>query len=948
MRAARATRLARDGGGSDAVEIDGARGLAAVADAVGDDSSGAASRACRAWLTAAAQASGDRMAAGLIAAEAAMASKGHVVSFAAVTVVGEVVEIAHAGGVRVYLLRRGSRAPESVAPRWAPNVTLPSGATLCALTADHGTVASMVEQGLIDRAAGRSHALRARLTRALGAGAQAERRRIALAPGDRILLASNGLWERVDDDRLAAALDRANDPESACTAVLDALGRTPGDDATVATLFLPDAPVRAIAAPAPATPARTPTPLLDRLGRDLTAAAREGRIDPVVRRDAELGRLQVAILSRRKPNAILVGEPGVGKTCLVEALAAAATAPGTSPELASLRVVELPASSLISGTRLRGELEARVESLLAEAEAAAPHLVLFFDEIHVLLGAGGEGGVDLADALKPALSRGRLRMIGATTPTELERLARDGALLRRFEVIAVDEPSPEEARQMLAAMRPRLETHFAAPFLDEALVAAVELTNRHIADRRLPDKAIDVLEHAGARRMLAGSRNPIGRAEVAAAVAERLGVPPDAIAPDAEGRRNRIRHGLAAELVGQDTAIEHIVAALDAADRASHRGPRASILLVGPTGVGKTEAARLLAEALFGPGRLVRFDLGEYGDEHQVARLLGAPPGYVGHDRPGALVAALRSRPGAVVLFDELEKAHPSVWSVLLALLDEGRITDGGGRIAHLGETVVVMTSNLHADRLGPTRTPGFARAAAQQAPFDDVALRALLRTHLPPELIGRIGAVVALGSPDAKARAELVRRRLARHAAGRGGVSAKALEGIPAELAERTADFATSPRELARLVDELALLRLVGIGTLDTLRPESRRVVSLVVAPRFATDELIRAAAIARIDVLASVPAGSGALAAVLGASEAIALARTLGGLVVLDRGRVRHHGNALGGPVIDRAIALASRLTGEDGAFLTDDAAATLPVADRERLVRAHDAELSVWRLP
>jgi ATP-dependent Clp protease ATP-binding subunit ClpC len=1015
-------------GARDAVRVDAAAGLAVVADAIGEARDELAALACDELRRAAAVArADDPLADGLAAAERAVAARRGRVALAAVQRQRGQLAIAHAGAVRVYVLRRGGPEVASAAPRWAPSVRV-GAATLTALTRDHGSVAAMVEQGLIPRAAGRAHPLRSRLTRAVGAGMRIERRGFAAVAGDRVVIVSNGVWERLEDDELAARLAGAASPTAACDAVIAALaGR---DHAGVAALFVEPAArttvpaVRAQLGAAPTLPhaiarfvergeraaqtlapigdgaragaldtaagdtvgtalagdalapaaslgdapaaslgdapaaslgdapaaslgdapaaglgdahardaalaartagARASTPLLDRLGRDLTAEARAGRLDAVSGRDAELTRLQLALLSRRKPNAIVVGEPGVGKTSLVEALAQATVAGALPAELAGLRIVEVAASALVGGAKLRGELEERVTQLIAEAEAA-PRLVVFLDELHALLGAPG-----VADALKPALARGRLRVIGATTPAELEKVAADEALLRRFEVVRVDEPTAAAARVMLGAARGELEAHFGAAFLDEALDAAIELTVRHVPTRRLPDKAIDALEHAGARRMLAGTRAPIGRADVAAALAERLGLPREALEPDDARRLAAAGERLAAELVGQAAAIAHIAAALRVR---RPRGPRASLLFVGPTGVGKTEAARVLADTLYGPGRLVRFDMSEYAQDHQIARLIGAPPGYVGHQRPGALVEALRTRPGGVILFDELEKAHPDAWALLLQILEEGQLTDGGGRTAHLGDAVVILTSNLTARAARPA---GFVAADAGD---DEPALRHQLRQHLPAELVGRIGAVVAFRAPDVAARRALVARRVARVFAGRGSLAAPAIAEVERLAAPRVADLEISPRELAVFVDDLAAHRAAQLGSVDTIRPNARLVLALAVvaAPPAAVE---RAAHAAQVALRYVAPHGAGTLAACSTVADALALAAPLGGVV--DHGRVRHDPDGLRGPAVERAGQLAARLP--PGTYLTDDAAAQL--ADRARLTRHPDPQLSLWR--
>ena len=546
---------------------------------------------------------------------------------------------------------------------------------------------------------------------------------------------------------------------------------------------------------------RVATPRLDRHGRDLTAAARDGALDPVVGRAEEIDAVLEVLARRTKNNPVLLGDPGVGKTAIVEGIAARIVA-GEVPEgLRDLRVVALDLAGMVAGTKYRGEFEQRLTSVIDEVVAARRSVVVFVDELHAVVGAGAaEGGaMDAGTILKPALARGELQMIGATTLREYRRhIERDPALERRFEPVRVPEPTVEQTVAILRGLRERYERHHGVVISDGALDAAAVLSDRYVRDRFLPDKAIDLIDRAAARVRLrapappagpavgleerfeqltrardiavdaedyeraealtreldavaaqlatardappdAGARPELTRDDVAAAVSRATGIPVARV--DAVGAADRERLlGLEAELarrvVGQDAAVEAVADAVRSgrAGLAAPGRPTGSLLFVGPPGVGKTELARALSDALHG-GEPVRFDMGEFADAASLTRLLGAPPGHVGHDEPGQLTEALRRDPYAVLLFDEVEKAHREVTGALLALLDAGRLTDSHGRSVDATHAVVVLTSNLGAELI-------------LAAPGGDVELArepvlALARVVLRPELVNRVDEVV-------------------------------------------------------------------------------------------------------------------------------------------------------------------------------------------------------------
>jgi ATP-dependent Clp protease ATP-binding subunit ClpC len=531
------------------------------------------------------------------------------------------------------------------------------------------------------------------------------------------------------------------------------------------------------------------TPMLNRFGRDLTAEALAGRLDPVIGRDDEVAQVLEVLSRRSKNNPVLIGDPGVGKTAIAEGIASKVVEGDVPETLRGRRIVSLDLAGMVAGTRYRGDFEERFTALIDEVLAADRNVVLFLDELHTVIGAGSGEGVpmDAGSMLKPALARGGLQLIGATTVAEYRKhLERDAALERRFQPILVEETSVADTVSIMLGLRARYEDHHGVTITEEAARAAVTLSERYLTDRFLPDKAIDLIDRASARVRLRGvtqgePRGPhrvavdaggvasvvplrparggleVTPDDVAEVVADITGIP---VARLTELDRHRLLHLeelLAQRVVGQADAV----AAVADAVRAGRAGlthpdrPVGSFLFLGPTGVGKTELARALANALFGaPDRLVRFDMTEFGDRHTVSRLVGAPPGYVGHDEPGQLTDAIRRTPYTVLLLDEVEKAHPDVMNVLLQVLDAGRLTDARGRTANFTNAVIIMTSNLGAEAL-------LAATAAGRS-VEDVRepLMAGVRGHFRPEFLNRIDEIVlfsGLGQAELREITELL-----------------------------------------------------------------------------------------------------------------------------------------------------------------------------------------------
>jgi ATP-dependent Clp protease ATP-binding subunit ClpC len=558
---------------------------------------------------------------------------------------------------------------------------------------------------------------------------------------------------------------------------------------------------------------RSNTPTLDEYGRDLTEMAREGRVDPVVGRDHEIEQT-VEVLSRRtKNNPVLIGDPGVGKTAIVEGIARRIVDGEVSDTLRDKRVVQLDLGGVVAGTRYRGDFEERLKKVIEEIRAHGDELIVFIDELHTVVGAGAaEGAMSAGNMLKPALARGELHVIGATTIDEYRKnIEKDAALERRFQPILVAEPSASDAIEILRGLRDRYEAHHQVRYTDEALVAAVELSDRYVMDRFLPDKAIDLIDQAGARVRLrtkmptpdsreleqrleqlnrekeeavakeeyeratglrdeiaelservtsaAGTDKPVpevSAAVIAEVVSRATGIPVSQLTEEEKDRLLQLEAHLHRRVIGQDEAVAAVAEAVrrSRAGLADPDRPIGSFLFLGPTGVGKTELARALAEALFGSeDRMIRIDMSEFSERHTVSRLTGAPPGYVGYEEAGQLTGAVRRTPYAVLLLDEIEKAHQDVFNILLQVLDDGRLTDAQGRTVDFKHTVVIMTSNLGSDAITGRLAAGFGAHGRDGSEREEEVMRdrvmRRLRDSFRPEFLNRIDEIIVFRQLD-------------------------------------------------------------------------------------------------------------------------------------------------------------------------------------------------------
>lgn len=497
------------------------------------------------------------------------------------------------------------------------------------------------------------------------------------------------------------------------------------------------------------------TPSLDKYGRDLTAQAANGKLDPVVGREPEIERV-VQILSRRKKNnPILIGEPGVGKSAIVEGLALRIVHDQVEA-LKGRRIITLDIASMVAGTTYRGQFEERMKSVIQELQSH-PEIILFIDEIHTIIGAGNaQGSLDAANILKPALARGEVQCIGATTTNEYRTsIEKDGALERRFQKIIVRPTNAEETIEILHRLAEHYEDFHHVTYLDEAIEACVMLADRYITDRAFPDKAIDVLDEAGAKKQAAatseGKKRPVvNKDDVANVVSMMSGVPVQRVQKAESERLRTMADVLKKHVIGQDNAVQTVVRAIQRS-RLGLRDPKRPIgtfFFLGPTGVGKTYLAQCLAEEMFGSkDAIVRFDMSEYMEKHTVSLLVGAPPGYIAHEDGGKLTEAVRRKPYSIVLFDEIEKAHPDIFNVLLQVLDEGRLTDRQGHIVDFKNTIIILTSNVGTRQLKDFGSGvGFASMEKDDKDQKQTLLKALNKTF-PPEFVNRIDNIITFDS---------------------------------------------------------------------------------------------------------------------------------------------------------------------------------------------------------
>jgi ATP-dependent Clp protease ATP-binding subunit ClpC len=566
------------------------------------------------------------------------------------------------------------------------------------------------------------------------------------------------------------------------------------------------------------------TPMLDKYGMDLTDRARSGRLDPVIGRADEIEQA-IEILSRRtKNNPVLIGEAGVGKTAIVEGLAQAIVDGGVPQQLRDKRVISLDLPALLAGTRYRGDFEERLTKLMDEISANKAELIVFIDELHTVVGAGGagDGGMDAGNILKPRLARGELHIIGATTLKEYRAIEKDPALERRFQPVQVGEPSIEDAVLILSGLRKAYEEHHGVTYTDDAIRASVELSARYVTDRFLPDKAIDLIDQAGARLRLKlgapvdvtallqeladleASKNSavaaehyeeasrlrdqietmhakladakpattsdadavVGEPEIAAVISRATGIPANRLTQADRERLAVLETELHERVIGQDDAVAVVAKAVrrNRTGMGDQNRPVGSFLFLGPTGVGKTELAKSLASSLFGDEKaMLRFDMSEFGERHTVSRLVGAPPGYVGYDEAGQLTERIRRNPYSVVLFDEIEKAHPDVFNLLLQVLDDGRLTDGQGRTVDFRNAVIIMTSNLGSEFLASrSGALGFVASDSANGFGSDKDLRGRvmgkLREAMRPEFLNRIDEIVLFRKLEATQLQQIVR----------------------------------------------------------------------------------------------------------------------------------------------------------------------------------------------
>ena len=485
---------------------------------------------------------------------------------------------------------------------------------------------------------------------------------------------------------------------------------------------------------------------LEEFGYDITKAAREGRLDPLVGREDEIQRVIQILGRRRKNNPMLVGDPGVGKSAIVEGIAIKIINGDIPPVLANKRLISLDLGSIVAGTKYRGDFEKRLKSIINEV-AANPDVILFIDEFHTIVGAGGaSGSLDAANMLKPALARGEIQCIGATTMDEFSKIVeKDGALDRRFQKIVVEHTDIQHTISILGRLKANYEKHHNVVYTDDAIEACVRMSERYITDRCLPDKAIDALDEAGSMVRLQNPKKTgiVTAEDVAEVISKMTGIPSGRVAEGESARLVKMREKISRRIIGQDEAIDKVVKAIQR-NRAGIKDPGKPIgtfIFFGPTGVGKTQLAKSLAEYLFdSEDNMIRLDMSEYMEKFNVSRLIGAPPGYVGFEEGGQLSERVRRKPYCVVLLDEIEKAHPDVFNLLLQVMDEGRLTDSNGRTVSFRNTILIMTSNVGSRELDEYGTGvGFNTAGRNIQSNRKSVLEKAVKKAFPPEFINRV-----------------------------------------------------------------------------------------------------------------------------------------------------------------------------------------------------------------
>lgn len=634
---------------------------------------------------------------------------------------------------------------------------------------------------------------------------------------------------------------------------------------------------------------KNPTRTLDQYSRDITKLAREGRLDPVIGRENEILRV-VQILSRRtKNNPCLIGEPGVGKTAIAEGLALRIAAGDVPQTIAKKRVVTLDLSAMVAGSKYRGEFEERIKKVIAEVIEDG-NIVLFLDEIHTIIGAGGaEGAIDASNILKPSLARGEIQLIGATTIEEYRKyLAKDAALERRFQPVSVEEPTVSEAIGILKGIKDKYEEHHQVTISDEAIEAAVKLSKRYINDRNLPDKAIDLIDEAAAALRLKGMNLPdkcreleeqikvmdlqiersfkfdafsqaheiklqqdelvkkynrlkerhekkvadrsliVGENDIADVVSTWTKIPVSKLAEKESERLLKLENILHKRVIGQEEAVTAVAKAMrrGRVGLADPNKPIGSFLFLGPTGVGKTELSKALAEAMFGSeAALIRVDMSEYMEPHSVAKMIGSPPGYVGHDDGGQLSEKIRRNPYSVVLFDEIEKAHPDVFNVLLQVLDEGHITDSKGRKVNFKNTILIMTSNAGASRIVEPKNLGFAAQTSEKQDYEKMKSNVMeeVKKLFKPEFINRIDEIMVfhqLTKEDMKKIVTLLSRNLCERCRLQMDIELTVTAALKDYIVDKFTDLKMGARPLKRAIQteiEDALAEEILAGKIKT-----------------------------------------------------------------------------------------------------------------------------------